>query len=225
MKVRLMTGDDPILVPPAIEKRDIFPPEVTNIAKQHWLDMTIPEPAVERRMKRKERRLETGERAPETGVTRWQHLTTKEQYASFKEECKETVREVMANKANTERAKLVGRPDSEDKRRRLERCETLSQCFPGVSWYLGQKPSEVKPLVDHTTGLCRYCEQAGLNYQTLVRTVRRQCGCGTSQCPHWTCLCIPDEFEDEEMGIGMLCTCKCSCDNCRSCEVLHHLCL
>ena len=216
-----MTGQDPMLVPPAIEKRDIFPPEVADIAKQHWMDMTIPEPAVDRRMKRKEPRLEAGDRAHETAVTRWQHLTTREQYATFKEDCKEAVKEVMATKANTERAKLAGRPDTEDKKRRLERCETLSQCFPSVSWYIGQKPSEVKPLVDHTTGLCRYCEQAGLNYKTLVRTVKRLCGCGTNQCPHWTCLCIPDEFEDDEIT----CICTCTCDKCRSCEVLHHLCL
>ena len=123
----------------------------------------------------------------------------------------------MANKANSERAKMVGRPDNEDKRKRLERCESLSQCFPGLKWYNSRKPSEVKPLMDHTTGLCRYCEQAGLNYQTLSKTLRRLCGCGTPQCPNWTCLCLRDEFdEDVEQP---LCSCKCSCDDCRSCQV------
>lgn len=217
MKVKLLTGEDSILTPPPKIKRDVFPPEVTKIAKQHWQDTTIPEPSVRRRMKKKERKLQEGERADESEVTRYQHLSTKEQFASFEEDCKEKVRSVMANKANSERAKMVGRPDNEDKRKRLERCESLSQCFPGLKWYNSRKPSEVKPLMDHTTGLCRYCEQAGLNYQTLSKTLRRLCGCGTPQCPNWTCLCLRDEFdEDVEQP---LCSCKCSCDDCRSCQV------
>ena len=217
MKVKLLTGQDSILTPPPKTKRDVFPPEVAKIAKQHWQDTTIPEPSVRRRMRKKERKLQDGERAEESEVTRWQHLSTKEQFASFEEDCKETVRSVMANKANSERAKMVGRPDSEDKRKRLERCESLTGCFPSLKWYNSQKPPEVKPLMDHTTGLCRYCEQAGLNYQTLSKTLRRLCGCGTHQCPNWTCLCLSDEFDNDIEQ--PLCNCRCSCDNCRSCEV------
>ena len=120
----------------------------------------------------------------------------------------------MRKKAESERSKVMGRPETEDKRNRIRRIETLHQCFPGKKWYFSQKPPEVKPLVDHTTGLCRYCEQAGLNYQTLTKAVRRLCTCGTHQCPNWSCLCQAVDEEEEPV-----CTCMCSCDSCRSCQV------
>lgn len=216
MKVRLMTGEDAVLTPSPKAKRDVFPPEVAIIAKQHWQDSTIPEPSVRRRMKRKERKLQDGERADESVATRWQHLSAKEQYACFKEDCSEKVKLEMRKQAQSEMAKVMGRPETEDKRNRIRRIESLPQCFPGKKWYFSQKPAEIKPLIDHTTGLCRYCEQAGLNYQTLAKTLKRLCACGTHQCPNWTCLCQADGEEDEEL----VCKCRCSCDNCRSCQVL-----
>ena len=55
MKVKLMTGKDQILTPPPKARRDVFPAEVKEMARDHWMDTTIPEPSVNRRMKRKQR--------------------------------------------------------------------------------------------------------------------------------------------------------------------------
>ena len=48
------------------------------------------------------------------------------------------------------------RPDSEDKRWRLQYAEeVLPGKFPGLQWFLDIKPPEVKLMHDHTTGLCK----------------------------------------------------------------------
>ena len=215
MKVKLMTGKDQILTPPPKARRDVFPAEVKEMARDHWMDTTIPEPSVNRRMKRKERQLKEGEQAVETTPTRWQHLTSEEQYANFKEDCGDKVRLEMERKAARDLEKLRWRPDSEDKDKRLERIETLSECFPGPKWYAEQKPEEIKPLVDHTTGLCRVCEATSLNYLTLSKALKRLCSCRTRQCPNWICLCVVDELEEDLQE----CQCRCSCDECLACQV------
>ena len=87
--MKLLTGQDSILTPPPKTKRDVFPPEVAQIAKQHWQDTTIPEPSVRRRMRKKEGKLQERERADESEVTRCQCLRAKEQFASFEEDCRE----------------------------------------------------------------------------------------------------------------------------------------
>ena len=214
MKQKLMTGVDPILTPPAKARKDMFPPAVKQMAREHWLSTTIPEPSVNRRMKRKERPLKEGEQAAETVPTRWQHMTAEEQYSSFKEDCEEKVRVEMDKKAATDGVKVSKRPESEDKTRRLERLVEVPGYFPGRKWYSEQKPEEVKPLVDHTTGLCRVCEAASLNYNTLSKALQRLCTCNTRLCPNWTCLCRADEEEEEQE-----CQCGCSCDDCLACQV------
>ena len=115
-----MTGADPILTPPAKARKEVFPPAVKQMATDHWVSTTIPEPSVNRRMKRKERRLEEGEQAAETVPTRYQHMTAEEQYSSFKEECEGKVRVLMQKKAETDSDKVSKWPESEDRTRRLE---------------------------------------------------------------------------------------------------------
>ena len=215
MKKKLMTGADPILTPPAKARKEVFPPLVKQMAIDHWVSTTIPEPSVNRRMKRKERRLEEGEQAAESVPTRWQHLTAEEQYSSFKDECAVNVRVQMQKKAEADGVKVSLWPESEDKTRRLERLEKLPGQFPGRKWYFEQKPEEVKPLVDHTTGLCRICEAASLNYNTFTKAIQRLCACRTRLCPNWTCLCAVDEVEEDQQE----CQCGCSCDDCLACQV------
>ena len=43
-------------------------------------------------------------------------------------------------------------PDSEDKRRRLTFAERVKTKFPSLSWYIRQKPAEVQPMHNHSTG-------------------------------------------------------------------------
>ena len=217
MKVRLLTGEDQILTPPPKARRDVFPAKVKEIAREHWLETTIPEPAVNRRLKRKERQLREGEQADESTPTRWQHLTSAEQYASFQEDCKEMVKSEMEKKVVKDCEKLMGRPPSADKDRRMERLETLSECFPSPKWHAEQKPEGVRPLVDHTTGLCRVCEATSLNYQTLSKALKRLCSCKTRQCPNWICFCQPD---GDGTGDDLQeCQCGCNCDYCSACQV------
>ena len=216
MKVRLLTSEDAVLCPPVKAKKDMYPAPVKQMAAQHWEETTIPEPSVHRRMKRKERTLREGENAEETLPTRWQHLSANEQYSNFKEEYQDKVRGEMENKVQEEIVKLAGRPDSEDKARRIQKLDTLPDSFPGKKWYEQQKPAEVKTLIDHTTGLCKACESSGLNYLTLVKALKRLCVCKTSECPNWTCVCLAqDEFYPDERQ----CSCVCSCPNCVGCEV------
>ena len=119
----------------------------------------------------------------------------------------------MERKVREDVLKLARRPESEDKAKRSEKLHTLPDCFPGKKWYEQQKPAEVKPLIDHSTGLCKLCESSGLNYLTLVKAVKRLCVCKTSECPNWTCVCLEDA-EDERQ-----CSCACSCDSCVGCQV------
>ena len=223
MKVRLLTGADPVLTPSEPPKRHIYPATVEKVAEQHWMDTTIPEPAVNRRMIRKEKPLSEGEQVKEIVPTRWQHLTMKEQYASFKEGCEKEVKKEMTEKSEADRTRVEKRPDSQDKTRRLEMLEKLPEKFPGKKWYKDQMPPEVKPLIDHTTGLCRTCEAAQLNYSSLTKTLKRLCSCGTKMCKNWVCLCRREEEEqgEEEQGEGEadLCMCSCSCDDCQACKV------
>ena len=217
MKVRLLTGKDQILTPLPKARRDVFPAEVKQIAREHWLEHTIPEPAVQRRMIRQQKQLKEGEQAVESTPTRWQHLTSEEQYANFKEDCKEKVKAEMEKKVVKDREKVMRRSASEDKERRLERLKTLSECFPGPKWYSEQKPDEVKTLVDHTTGLGRVCEATSLNYQTLSKALKRLCACKTR--PNWICLCQPDGDGDGTGDDMQECQCGCSCDDCLACQV------
>ena len=213
MKVRLLTGEDSVLRPPIKAKKDMYPAKVKQFAGQHWEETTIPEPSVHRRMKRKERTLREGENAEETLPTRYQHLSANEQYSNFKEEYQHKVRQEMERKVQEDVLKLARRPESEDKARRSEKLHTLPNCFPGRKWYEQQKPAEVKPYIDHSTGLCKLCESSGLNYMTLVKALKRLCVCKTRECPNWTCVCLED-VEDERQ-----CNCPCSCDSCVGCQV------
>ena len=92
--------------------------------------------------------------------------------------------------------------------------------FPGLTWYIEQKPKEVKPLCDHTTGLCHLCESARENYRTMIRTMKRLCVCGTRMCPNFECFCPFQENDEEATGP---CDCSpCDCEDCKKCKVISH---
>ena len=62
----------------------------------------------------------------------------------------------MAGYARERMEEYRRRQQAVDRARRLEYAErTLPEKFPSLSWWLDQRPAEVKPLHDHTTGLCR----------------------------------------------------------------------
>ena len=208
MKQNLLTGKSTTLELPQTEKRKIFPDSVKDIAHTHWKEHTIVEPA------KHSGRAVTDD--AETVPTRYQDKTDRECYENFREECGETIKIEMSKVSQELKSKLVNRPESIDKRRRLEYADSLPDKFPSISWYIAQRPEETKPLCDHTTGLCHVCESAKLNFSKIVRTAKSLCNCGSRSCPSFSCACpIPDD-EDEDY----VCACpQCECESCSMCKV------
>ena len=166
-------------------------------------------------------------------------MTNQESYDSFKESCSDKVGELMSAHAQEKRAMYEKRKESADKEYRLRYTEEkLPFIFPGLSWWLQQRPPEVVPMDDHTTGLCRViqlslvncsieydvlwmffiqvCEAARLNFAELVKFVKKGCRCKTKLCQNWECTCIRDD-DTGELGD---CVCPaCDCMSCTSCQV------
>ena len=210
VKGKLLSGEETMLVAEKPPKRKIFPESVDLMAEKHWLENTIPEPSKQ-----------TGKTIEEEGETlpkRYQDRTNAEMYESFKEEYEGKVKLEMIKKANDIRTQLEQRKDSDDKKRRMDYANSLIGVFPSLDWYIRKRPKETKPLTDHTTGLCRLCEAAKINFSTLIKAVKSSCDCGTKLCPNFSCMCpIEDNNEDEDT---MYCSCStCDCHVCMSCKV------
>ena len=164
MKGKLLSGVETTLVSDKLRKRQFFPPTVEVIGREHWIESTIPEPAKH-----------TGkaiEEEGETVPTRYQDRTNSEMYESFKDECREKVKDEMTKHANDMINKLTNRKESADKQQRLDYANSLKDLFPSFDWYIKQRPPETKPLTDHTTGLCHLCESAKINFKTIVQAAR-----------------------------------------------------
>ena len=207
-KENLLTGKTSVLKIPEKKKRQIYPKKVEAIARDHWLETTIPEPAKH-----------SGKAVEENGETlptRYQDKTDKECYLDFKEECEGKVRIEMMKVSAEMIENLNLRPDTPDRKRRLEYAESLSEKFPSLDWYLEQRPKETKPLCNHTTGLCHLCEAAKENFANIVNAVKRRCRCGSHSCPNFSCACpIPEDDEEDTT-----CRCPpCECEMCRICQV------
>ena len=124
--------------------------QVTAVVVQFWNDATTTEPAKHRHPSKA---VQDGE---ETVPTRYQVTTNEEAYLDFKESCSDKVASIMTKHSAELVAKYSKRVDSADKEYRLKYArEKLPQKFPGQSWFLEQRPPEVKMMHDHTTGLCK----------------------------------------------------------------------
>ena len=202
------------------------------MAVKFWNDSTTTEPA---KYRRPNKAVQDGE---ETVPTRYQTTTNEEAYLEFKESCQDEVASIMSKHSAELVGKYRNRPDSADKDYRLNYYrEKLPHKFPGQSWFLEQRPPEVKMMHDHTTGLCKVstvitalicnalyytlsqaCEAARLNFEEYVKGAKRNCRCGTKECPNWICQCS----EDEDTGEMGPCTCQpCYCDVCSTCKVTY----
>ena len=61
------------------------------------------------------------------------------------------------------------------------------------------------------------CEEGRVNYNSLIKVMKKSCQCKTKLCPNWQCCCDngmeTDEVED-------VCSCPpCDCNDCTSCQV------
>lgn len=150
MKQKLLTGEEKTLKVPTIQKRQVFPKEVTAIAIKHWEQITTTEPAKHRYTTKA---VKDGE---ETVPTRYQTATNEECHESFKETCSKEVGKIMESHAASKLKALAKRPDSEDKEYRMKHAkEVLPKKFPKQKWFMEARPAEVRMMHDHTTGLCK----------------------------------------------------------------------
>lgn len=213
MKMNLLVGSCPVLEPPVKPKKHVYPEEIENIVTEHWMQNTILEPALHRKKAKQQEK--------ESVPIRYQTLTDKEQYAQFKEDCSESITDIMRSFGEEHSAKISQWPESLDRTRRLSYYSKIHTKFPSIDFYIGRKPEEVKPLHDHTTALCRTCEAAQLNWQMLVKTVPMLCQCGTRECPNWVCMCRHEDTDDdtEDDFDGGTCSCSCECPDCKKCKV------
>ena len=228
MKTKLMRGEDSTLTVGRKERRKPYPEGVVKAARNHWEGICVTEPAKHRFSGPSS---STVQDSVETVPTRLQDRTDGECYEDFKDECGELVKREMALLSEELKVKVANWPESEDKARRLVWAEETKSRFPGLSWYLLQKPPEVVPMHNHTTGknlvgsysierlfagLCKKCEEVRINYDSLLRAKKQLCTCRTKECSSWFCTCPVDE---EAAGI-LDCTCSaCGCVDCLSCQV------
>ena len=135
-------------------------------------------------------------------------------------------------------------PDSQDKRCRLEFAEEVKTGFLACHSISSRSRQRSYPFMttqqvivtihslsifsshflnlfnwmfDYThTGLCKHCEAARLNYDSLLWQRKWDCKCQTKECPNWFCVCSLSEDDEQPED----CTCSvCSCVNCRDSKV------
>ena len=124
--------------------------QVKRLAIQHWTNTTVTEPAKQRRPRG------AVQDGAETVPTRYQTTTNDEAYESFRESQSAEVGRIMAKHSLSLVEMYSKRKESPDKDYRLKHpSQVLPSKFPSQSWYIEQRPPEVKLLHDHTTGLCK----------------------------------------------------------------------
>ena len=201
------SGKEKSLITPKRRKPQ-YPPEVFAIAENSWMTRsTKPDPA---KHARPQTSIKDGE---ETVPTIWQVVTDDEAYEQFKENEIESVRQVMKKNCEKVREKYRNMENSETKRKTMENLDKRENLFPSRTWFLAQKPPQTKLLDDFSTALCKECNEALLNFETLAKYCRKFCKCQTSKCPNWVCGCTADDIENCE------CEDVCNCDDCKTCQV------
>ena len=200
----MLTGNQKNLKVGPKRKNEFHLPEAEALAEDCWLNKaTIVEPN-----KHVRPHCAPVDESGETIPRRLQILTTDEAYNKFEEYYTIRVKEAMKRKCDQIRAKHTSKSSYNAKvNERLNRMENM---FPSKSWFVSRKPCQTTMNQDHTTGLCKDCYSAQVNYDTLLKYVRRNCYCKTEDCPNWICLCSEDVCQ---------CDTVCRCDDCESCQV------
>ena len=198
MKTRLLSGQDNILTVPQKKTRKVLPTAVADIATKYWELITTLEPSKHRHLKTVV--MDGSEAIP----TRYQTTTDEEAYQGFQEKCSEEIMEIMTKHGQEMYEKFSTRRDSRDKEYKLRHALELGKKFPSKTWFLGQRPPEVKMINDHTTGLCKVsslmfrlfqylpqqmCESIRVNYEKYVKEMKKLCRCRTKICHNWECTC------------------------------------
>ena len=149
MKRRLLSGQENTLRVPKKPVRQVMPAAIVEVATRYWEEITIIDGA-------KHRRLTTVRKDDDDTIpTRYQTMTDDEAYLGFKEICAAKVSDIMMEYSKEQKEKYGKRQDSADKEYRLKYAESLPNKFPSKSWFIEQRPLEVKMMHDHSTGLCK----------------------------------------------------------------------
>ena len=201
----LLTGSQTNLSVESKKKKEIYPESVEEMTEDFWLNVaTIPEPN-----KHVRPQCAPVDESGETIPKRLQILTTDEAYQKFQEDYSSRVKVAMKKKCDEVRSKhTAGGKYSDAVNDRLDRMESM---FPSKSWFISKKPCQTAMNQDHSTGLCKDCYSAKVNYDTLIKYEKSNCHCKTSDCPNWLCLCEAEECSCESL---------CRCDDCNSCQVI-----
>ena len=150
MKRKLMAGEETTLKPLRKQAKQIFPPIVKEIAEKFWLEITVTDPGKHKRIRTA---VKDGE---ETVPTRYQTTTNEEAYISFKESASNDIGSIMSKHAEEQIKIFEKRVESRDKQYRLQYArDILPKKFPGCTWFIEQRPPEIKMMCNHTTGLCK----------------------------------------------------------------------
>ena len=211
MKHDFVTGNESILNIKARKKHEVYPKSVFDLSDESWEQLsTVVEPDQHRRPSRA---IKDGE---ETVPNRLQIVTDDEAYAQFRDNYEDKVRLAMKEHCEKKRQKYRSKSDSKTKTKVIETLHRLENKFPSKSWFLSNKPPQTKANNEHSTGNCKDCYSVKANYETLLKTAKMYCNCGTEKCDGWQCTCDIEAGDTEEE-----CTCDkvCYCDRCESCQV------
>ena len=113
IKKKLISGEEKILKAPEKTVRQAFPPKVQEIALKHWEEITVVEPSKHRYV------IKAVRDENETVPTRYQTMTNEESYESFKETCKNEVKDVMVKQSKEMTIVYEKRKDSLEKDTRI----------------------------------------------------------------------------------------------------------
>ena len=206
LKKLLFSGEQSTLKVEERKTRELFPKKVFDLANESWeTDATIPEPA------QHSRPTSAVSDGSEKLPARLQVLTNDEAYEQFKDKYKDKVHGVMKEHCDKIRSKYEGSKESSNRDKILSSLKRKEITFPSKTWFLQQKPPKTKLNHDHSTGLCKDCQEGQLNYESLLKFVKKMCCCRTDMCPNFVCIC--EDFDD--------CNCsrECECEDCESCQV------
>ena len=211
LKKEFVTGNQTNLNNKQRKKREVFPKSVFDLAKESWeTGATVVEPA---QHTRPNKALNDGQ---DTIPNRLQVLTDDEAYEQFKDNYEDKVKDIMKKYAEEKRQKFMSKKESKHKDKVLETLNKMENRFPGISWFLGNKPPQTKANNDHITGNCKDCYSVQLNYESILKATSKQCKCKTDSCKNWQCTC---DTEDEETEEDCTCNKECDCDDCEKCQV------
>ena len=139
-KAALLSGVKNDLKPEKRKKYKLFHDAVEDLAEDCWRTRaTRPDPSKHHRPNKTQK-----DQSGETVPTIWQTMTNEEAYQVFKENYGDAVRQKMEEKCREERAELLKWKESVTKEKRMSAVDRKETMFPGLIWFVAQKPSETK---------------------------------------------------------------------------------